>query len=400
MRRRLELLMMLAAFAGLSLWATAEPTPADLAAQRRQLEGLRADPNHLARLRENVKAFLQLPVRRREAIVKLDRELHELPAKKQERYFHTLARYADWLEQLRETNPVAHQAIKDAPDAAARLALITEERNREWLASQPKAIRDQCHAMNRAARAEFVVKLRLREREDREKWLIARRFWRELDTRQVMPCRLGDYHPRVREYVEKFLMPSLSAQERKELAAAEGLWPDYPRKLVEIASQRPSALPPPRAEDLPRNLKKLPEPVRQRLVEKKGGGASKKTFKELQNFAGPNFPSKVVEIAQRNLRYPFPHEYWACTHLALQPPMRKFVEGELMPAMKAQIADKRKLIASEGKWPDYPLTIQELSKKYKLHPPWHYLPEPERYKWDLYKSPRYRSARGDADMAK
>jgi hypothetical protein len=43
-----------------------------------------------------------------------------------------------------------------------------------------------------------------------------------------------------------------------------------------------------------------------------------------------------------------------------------------------------------GKWPDYPLMIQELAQKHNLQPPWHYLPE-QRWKWDLYRNSKARS---------
>ena len=40
--------------------------------------------------------------------------------------------------------------------------------------------------------------------------------------------------------------------------------------------------------------------------------------------------------------------------------MRDFVNEKLHPAIEMDQADKRKFADSEGKWPDYPLTIQEL----------------------------------------
>src|SRR5262249_47608654 len=218
-------------------------------------------PERLERLRHNLKAYLELPEARRETIARLDRDLRDLPAKKQERLLRTLERYADWLDQPRKRDPKLHPAIQEPPNSAARLALIKDQRDREWMAQQPKAYRDNWDKLEGAARGEFVTKLRGEERHKREQWLIAKRFWKELETKQPMPSRLSDFADakvdRVKRYVEDYLLPNLTAAEKKQLEDAEGRWPDYPQALVEIASKHPSALPPKR----PESFAELPLPV-------------------------------------------------------------------------------------------------------------------------------------------
>jgi hypothetical protein len=66
--------------------------------------------------------------------------------------------------------------------------------------------------------------------------------------------------------------------------------------------------------------------------------------------------------------------------------MREFVDKKLVPVLDAN--EIQKLAEVSGKWPAYPLTIQEFSRKRGLQPPWHYLPEPDRWKWELYRAPR------------
>ena len=41
---------------------------------------------------------------------------------------------------------------------------------------------------------------------------------------------------------------------------------------------------------------------------------------------------------------------------------------------------------AEGKWPDYPNTIQELARRHQLEVPWHTLPG-QRKNWDNYRPP-------------
>lgn len=307
-----------------------------------------------------------------------------------------LAQHGEWLDQLRQRDPASYQAIKTAPSPAAKLTLINERRDMDLVAAQPPAVREQWEKLGRDAKAQLIARIRAEEREKHEQWVLAKRFWKELEGKKEMPCRLSDYSGgKVKDYVENFLMPYLTKEEKSQLTSAEGRWPDYPRTLVEIASKRPSALPTPNP---PREFDQLPKPVQQRFQEaKKGGiepkkpGVKPKLFKEIQNFKGPYFARHLVEIGLRENKVPLGHEYLACNYLSLLPPMKKFIDAELVPAISDVPADQRKFKDSEGRWPDYPETIQELAKKYKLDPPWHYLPEPERWKWDLYRNLSCRS---------
>jgi hypothetical protein len=336
---------------------------------------------------------------------KLDKEIHEFSPKKQDRYWATLERFADWLESLKASDPQTYQAIKNAPDAKARLTLIKTRRDLEWLKAQPKAVQQAYEKLDGDARAAFVVKLRQEEREKHETWLITKRFWNDVnDPKQTMPRRLSDFATiskdksktevnRVKDYLENYLY--LSAEEKALLEKAEGKWPDYPRTLVEIASKRPSALPTSRTVH---KLADLPDPVRHRMIDikKVPDKISKKALNELKSLEGIHFASKVVEIARRDKKYPFNFEFWACTEAAFLPPMQAFLKDQLMPKIKDNVADNRKLADALGKWPDYPLAIQELSKKHNLQPKWHYLPDAERWRWDDYKTPRYKSLTIDA----
>ena len=134
----------------------------------------------------------------------------------------------------------------------------------------------------------------------------------------------------------------------------------------------------------PRKLAELPLPVQHKLVDTKKGVPKKGVEKELKTHEGPNFASNAVRIGLRENKLPFGYEYLAPNYNSLLPPMKEFVEKKLGPVLDQ--AEQRKLSDSQAKWPDYPQTIQELSQKHDLVPPWHILPEPLLWKWDLYRS--------------
>ncbi len=371
-------------------YALADPGEEEMKAARHRLEEWRKfHPDELVRMQAALKQLQEMSDQRRDAIVKLDQDLHATPDTRRARYASALDRYADWLDRLHTTDPQAWQAIREACDATERLKLIKDQREREWMESQPKPYRDKFNKLPLGEpRAAFIAKIRNEERQRHDQWVIAQRFWRELEGKQTFPCRLSDYTEPVRVYVTEFLLPYVTEAEKKQLADAEGRWPDYPMTLVALASIRPTALPPVRNEELPTKFSQLPVPVQQRIVDKKvGGGVKAKVLIQLSQMEGPNFAPKAAEIALRENRMPLGFEYFACNDKSLLKPMQEFVKSQLLPVLKDD-ADRRKLTDNLGKWPYYPQAIQDLSKKHQLTPPWHYLPDAEKFRWDDYRKPK------------
>jgi hypothetical protein len=411
-RHRFWLLMVL--FGCTSLWSMAQPSGDELRQLRERYEAYRKQPERLAQLRENFLAYQQLPEDRQKAVRKLDEEMHKLAEKKQTRFWGVLERYADWLDKLKKNNPKAYQRIKSAPDAATRLALIKTERDGEWMQTQPKSLQTQWTKLGNDARAEFVANLRNDERQKHLQWQIAARFWVELEKKQFLPSRLSDFAHRIKfkdlkakekdgkfkeketnkvhDYVTNYLMKYLTEDEKKQLEAAEGRWPDYPLTLVELARKRPSALPPIRdnEEYLPRFFRDLPQPIQDRIEAKKGGGAKTKMLKDLKTYENsPGYAGKVVEFGTNNGNIPFDHEFWPSHFKGLSKPMQSFVTLELIPKLSTK--DKKDLEDHSGRWPYYPKKIQELAKKHHLHPPWHILPEADVWHWDRYRRDRQKA---------
>jgi hypothetical protein len=394
MIRRHYFLCVLGMFALTTAWVVAQDG-GDVDEQRRQLEALRKHPEQLTRLREHLQSFNALPRQRKDAIIKLDHELHQVSTKKRERLWSVMARYAAWLDQLKKVDPQAFQEIKEAPDVTARLLRIKERRDEEWVLTQPESIREQWKSLKGEKRSQLVAKLRDEECQKQRHWQIAKRFWDDLENKKPMPCRLSDFAykgkkgadevNKVKEYVTEYLLPYLTDAEKNRLNEAEGHWPEFPQALVEIARGRPSALPPPK---LPSHLADLPKPIRAQItLDKKG--SKKKLLQELQTFEGRDvFATKVVEIGTKSGSAPFEHEFWPSSQKGLQPAMKDFVERELTP--KLQKKERDRLLDSELRWPDYPNTIQDLAKKYNMQPPWHYLPEDKIWKWENYRVPKCR----------
>ena len=100
----------------------------DLERNRQLLQMWKADPDHFARLRRDLRDYWALPASKRERLRLLDEELHQLDEKTQKRLWKALERYSIWLEQLPEKE---RKEIETASDAQERLHRIKEIRVRE-----------------------------------------------------------------------------------------------------------------------------------------------------------------------------------------------------------------------------------------------------------------------------
>jgi hypothetical protein len=352
----------------------AEGTPDEREENRRRIEEMRAkEPEKLQHLRTNASVFLGLPEERRQKMLHLDQELQKENAKTQGRLARVMDRYVTWLDAL---DPRDRQRIKDAPDKNARLAIVQELRDDEWMRYQPKALRDQYAALQGRAKAELAANLRAQERQRRLDWHIAGRFWKELDKGTPLPSRLADFPADVNVYVNEYLRPMLSVEERDQLAKTEGQWPLYPVTLVSLADRHPPALP---GEKGPKTLAELPTEVRNRLKTKTGAYPARLVKAEKR---WPQFAVAVTSFVKEKKNFTLPNELWPWGYSCLSTQMKDFVDKKLMPALDND--DKLRLILSEGKWPDYPVAVQEISKKHNMRAPWHTLPGP-RDRWERYR---------------
>jgi hypothetical protein len=379
-QRRMPILWSIILIAAAATWAASEPTKDQLALQRHQLEDKRKNPEIMTRLRKNLAAFDALDEANKARIIKLDEQLRQEPVKAQTRVWNVLERYVDWLERLPEED---RQKVIKTTDPARRLAVIHALRDQEWMRFQPKPFREIWTNLEGPDRAKYVKEKRNEELRRHHQWQLAARFWTDLEGKKPLPGRLSDYSEKVQHYVKDYLMVLITEEEKQQLARAEGHWPEYPQTLVAIASRYPSALPPPR---LPMQPDKLPAPVLARVTEKKGGSGKSKLIVSLRKAENrEEFASMVVLHGTKKGNQPFEFEFWACNHHSLLAPMKDFVDKTLKPVLNN--TEKKALFDSEGTWPYYPETIKELSEKHHLRPPWHILPEADKWKWDRYRQP-------------
>ena len=251
--------------------------------------------------------------------------------------------------------------------------------DQDWMNDQPKVQRDRYALLKDNEKKDFVAKLRQEDRQRHAEWVIARRFWKELEKGVPLPGKLADFSPEVKTYVAEYLRPLLSKDEEARLDKAQGQWPLYPMTLVELVDKHPPALRGPRG---PKNFEELPADVRNKFKNLKTGMFPPKLVKAQGSW--PGFANAVIGFAKDKKGYLLPHEFWAWDHSCLSPQMQDFVDKKLYKALN--VDEKYRLVNAGGKWPDYPTAIQELADKYKMRVPWNTLPG-RRDIWDNYRLP-------------
>jgi hypothetical protein len=374
----LWLSLVFAALVAPPLLAVPEPSADELKANRVQLEQWRKDPDQMTRLYRNLRGFLSLSEDRRERVLKLDQDLQQ--DAQADRLVQVMERYTAWLSRLPEEE---RRQIENTPNINARLALIQDFRDREWMTAQPRASQDQWNALVGKAKTEFVRKLRQEDRKRREAWLIGTHFWRRLqDGRPATHwTELGSED---QVGVKEYLMPMLSADEKKQLDVANGQWPGYMVALVEIADRHPLALP---GKYGPHSVDELPKAVREILTTTKSDHKPNPTLlsnllraKQDKKYPWQDFAAEVVGNYRAYVHKPLPNELWACNEQCLLKPMQEYV-GELKNKLTA--AEKKRLQDATNKWPAYPVTIQDLAKAHDMPPPpWNTALSGPRESWD------------------
>src|SRR5262245_13999862 len=145
--------------------ALPEPSPDELAYNRKKFEIWRQYPEPFAKLRQAAETFAALPAPRQEQLDKLDADLASESSVVQARLQDVRDRYHDWLANLPEND---RERIRQAETKEARLAIIKELRQNDWLAQQPKALREALEAKPAAERPAALEKARAEDRRRRE----------------------------------------------------------------------------------------------------------------------------------------------------------------------------------------------------------------------------------------
>ena len=193
-------------------------------------------------------------------------------------------------------------------------------------------------------------------------------------------------------------MPMLSPEERALLHGAEGQL-RFPYVLVHLADRHPPALP---GDYGPKTFKELPTDVQERIKKvvvmpkalKAGGELILKKQIRAAEGKWPEFAVAVTRMAaqarkEKGLKLSLDYELWPSHQWELSAEVKKFIKEKLSARLNGD--EKTLLARSQGKWPDYPKTIQELATRYGHQVPWQTLPGP-RKSWDLYRIGSRRSS--------
>jgi hypothetical protein len=371
----------LVVLAAIPLTAPADLNPQERAENARQLEQWRTDPALFARLRAEATAFLEMPSERRQQLLKLDQDLHALPRANETRLLGVARRYRAWLERLPEAD---RQIIRETAEPQARLQLIREMREREWIGRLPAKQRENVEKAPPDQRAQLVLQLRRAGQQRRQFWRMHFQHWDELVRKQPMPATPADFSAEVQTYVNEYLNQFLSPDEKTRLTTAEGKWPYYPYMLVRLADTHPMALP---GKSGPTHFMDLPVDLQNKLSAKvmDPGQANMKKAEG----KWPDYAMVVANIARRRGIRLSPYELWPSRRADLSPGMVNFLDKKLMPVLND--SEKLQLKNAEAKWPPYPRTIQALAAQHRLQVPWQTLPGP-RERWDSYRPGKYRPA--------
>jgi hypothetical protein len=375
MRTAVPLLLLLGVLT-LSAPVLALPGPSadDLEHNRRRLARWKEDPAHYARLKNDLRAFRALPPERQAALRQLDRQLEQDDPAVRGRLWQVMDRYAAWLDHL---PPVDRERVQAAPTAADRLRVIRDLREREWIERLPKARREQLAAASGEKRSALLAAWRRQERERRLEWQRAAGAAEEPAGPRVPPARVADLPPMAQAYVQTALQPRLSAEERERLRQAEGLAHPFTRTLLELADRHPPALPGPALG--PARPWQLPKEVRERLQQVRG---PERQRVELLKGTWPDYAIGVTRLL-RAREGGMPQELGPCRPEEFPPPVRQFLANRLLPKLNEK--ERQRLAAAEGRWPDYPRELLELSRQHGLQVPGPGLPGPRGY-WDRLRA--------------
>jgi hypothetical protein len=352
-----------------------EPTQEELQVNRRLLERWRADPEHYARLKRDFRAFMALPADKRDRLRELDHDLREEDASSQARLFRVLDRYATWLDHLPDED---RARIEAAPNAADRLRVVKELREREWIAQLPRAEQKRIEATPADLQPRVIADLRQEERNRHREWQLA--LWNAEDTgnRSANPARPSEFPPETRLYITATLLPMIGEERRKHLSDAEGKWPDYARLVLEYSQEIKVIKFPPAARPVPTKPfdykgGEIPEEIiRIMMLLKKGGEITpqdRKFTRKLNQARGkwPDFPLAVHEVA-REKNIPLRKPLGPCNLEDFHRSVREFYYEKMLPILKQKSNQEEfdKLTKAAGTWPEYPMVFMDVAQKHKL----------------------------------
>lgn len=267
-----------------------------------------------------------------------------------------------------------------ATDARQRLQVVRAIREEQWIARLPAAKRKQIVEATPETRTALIAQLREEEQKRRLAWhkVGAPRERDDVPLRRG-PVRRDDLPAEVKLYLTTKLEPELSKEDRKRLEDADGKGPLFAKVLRELVEKYPLTLPGPWSG--PITQAPLPLPVKVKLRElMKSPKFKQEDRKRLLAAEGkwPDYAIVVTELIRKN-DPPMPEELGPCKPGQFSKEVQAFLKDRLLPSLAPE--EKAQLAKEEGQWPEYPQMIQKLALKYHLPIPGLPLPGPKEF-WD------------------
>src|SRR5262249_36054247 len=149
----------------------------------------------------------------------LDRQLNDLDAETRDRLLHVLGEYASWLARLPEAE---RQRVLAAENTDERLRVVREIKERQWLESQPPTRVAEWKAAGEEQRRRLIERWREEELARSDELAEAKHLEAMERERPMGPRGFDGFRDDLNAFVEKRLMPMLSADELKQLRQAGG----------------------------------------------------------------------------------------------------------------------------------------------------------------------------------
>jgi hypothetical protein len=342
------------------------------------------NPDDPAYLRRQFVWFEAQEPARQQQLRRLHAEFVALDSEDQVRLTRVMQSYNAWLARLPESD---RQRVLSAQSAAARVDLIKQLREQEWVQSLPRPYRDEYAKLDGDDRHQQVNEWRAEEADRREEWALAREHWKDNPPGRVPAIILNEGRPQVEVFVNH-LRENLTEGERKNLEDARtaadeyGNYFWYLREVVRLADLHP-VLP---GHVGPKNFASLPDSVKESLRQQDPQFRRKgDDVRELRKAVGrwPDFAVELTRYCQKN-KLTLPGPLGDCRKEQMPPEVVQFLNSVLEPQLKRSEqgkADLEALSKAQGSWPEYPRMILDLAKKYKSPIPGWTLPGPPQA-WD------------------
>lgn len=343
-------------------------TAADLERNRQLLRKWRANPEHAARLQRDLRDFWELPREKRQRLRRLDHDLHQLDGATQKRLWKAVERYGGWLEKLPEDDRRRIEQTKEWPE---RLRLIKELRERQWMDRLPQKVREELLKLPLDQRSARASELRRQQRQQRKLWQ------RPLPVAAIprpvkQPTKLSEFPRDTQNFVEKNVLPRLTAEERKQYEKAAGQ-ADFVPTVKRLAAKHPVLPPLPSPHPPVTRYENLPERAKEVAGSKAAWEKRSEAWRKLHQVEGkwPEWALTFHDLLTPEQRENVP-PLGASHPKEFPAPIPAFIRDTLRPKLSEQ--EKRHLRESEGKWPEYPRLLLELAEKHRQTVPGMSLP--------------------------